>query len=105
MIVSGFRAVLDLDTNSLTNLIRPQFAEWAKLGRGNPVLIMHIVFFACFHTISLERSRFSGSPDKLQLELAASVNCKRNGVALTPCAPSHLHPPLIRSIEQFPPDN
>ena len=33
--------------------------ERAKPGRGKPVLIMHIGFFACFHAISLERSRFS----------------------------------------------
>ena len=42
-----------------SNLIRPWCAERAKLGRGKPVLIMHIGFFACFHAISLERSRFS----------------------------------------------
>ena len=57
--MSGFRAVLDLDTYPLRNLIRPRWAERAKLGRGKPVLIMHIGFFACFHAISLERSRFS----------------------------------------------
>ena len=33
--------------------------ERAKHGRGKPVLILHIGFLACFHTISLERSRFS----------------------------------------------
>ena len=58
-IVSGFRAALDLDTCPLSNLIRPRCAEWAKPGRGKPVLIMHIGFFACLHAISLERSRFS----------------------------------------------
>ena len=42
MIVSGFRAALDLDTYPLSNLICPRFAEWAKPGRGKPVLIMHI---------------------------------------------------------------
>ena len=56
MIVNGFRAALDLDT---CNLIRPRCAERAKPGRGKPVLIMHIGFFACFHAISLERSHFS----------------------------------------------
>ena len=56
VIVSGFRAALDLDTYPLSNLIRPWCAE---RGRGKPVLIMHIGFFACFHAISLERSRFS----------------------------------------------
>ena len=59
VIVSGFRAALDLDTYLLSNLIRPRCAERAKCGRGKPVLIMRISFFACFHAISLERSRFS----------------------------------------------
>ena len=67
VIVSGFRAALDLDTYPFSNLIRPRCAE-----RLNPVvsythaihvythaLIMHIGFLACFHAISLERSRFS----------------------------------------------
>ena len=55
MIVSGFRAALDLDTYPLSNLIRPRCAEWAKRGRGKPVVIMDVGFFACFHAISLER--------------------------------------------------
>ena len=49
VIVSGFRAALDLDTYPLSNLIRPQCAERAKRGRGKPVFIMYIGFFACFH--------------------------------------------------------
>ena len=53
MIVSGFRAALDLDTNHLSNLIRPWCAERAKPGRGKPVLIMHIGFFACFYAIRI----------------------------------------------------
>ena len=56
VIVSGFSAALDLDTYPL---IRPRCAERAKPGRGKPVLNMHIGFLACFHAISLERSRFS----------------------------------------------
>ena len=48
MIVSGFRAALDLDTYPLSTLIRPRCAERAKPGRGKPVLIMHIGFFASF---------------------------------------------------------
>ena len=56
VIVSGFRAVLDLNTYPLRG---PRCAERAKPGRGKPVLIMHIGFLACFHAISLERSRFS----------------------------------------------
>ena len=59
MIVSWFRAALDLDTYRLSNLIRPQCAERAKPGRGQPVLIMHIGFFACFHAIPLKCSRFN----------------------------------------------
>ena len=59
MIVSGFTAALDLDTHPLRNLIRPRCAERAKPGRSKPVLIMRIGFLACFHAISLERSRFS----------------------------------------------
>ena len=59
MIVSGFKAALDLDKYRLTNLIRPRCAKRAKPGRSKPVLIMHIGFFASFHAISLERSRFS----------------------------------------------
>ena len=53
MIVSGFRAALDLDTYPLSKFIRPRCAERAKPSRGKPVLIMHIGFFACFHAISL----------------------------------------------------
>ena len=59
VIVSGFTAALDLDTYLLCNFIRSRYAERAKPGRGKPVLIMHIGFLACFHAISLERSRFS----------------------------------------------
>ena len=58
VIVSLFRTALDLDTYPLSN-IRPRCAERAKRSRGKPVLVMHIGFLACFHAISLERSRFS----------------------------------------------
>ena len=58
VIVSRSRTALDLDTYPLSNFIRPRCAERAKRGRGKPVLIMHIGFLACFHAISLERSRF-----------------------------------------------
>ena len=51
VIVSGFRAALDLDTYPLRNLIHPRCAERAKPGRGKPMLIMHTGFFACFHAI------------------------------------------------------
>ena len=56
MIVSDFRAMLDLYTYPLSNFIRPQWAEWAKPGRGKPVLIMYIGFFACFHAIYLSNA-------------------------------------------------
>ena len=59
MIKSGFRAALELDTYPLSNLICLQCAERAKPGQGKPVLIMHKGFFACFHTIFLERSRLT----------------------------------------------
>ena len=51
MIVS-VKVALDLDTYPL----RPRCAERAKPGRGKPVLIMHIGFFAGFHTISLSNA-------------------------------------------------
>ena len=62
MIVSDLRAALDLDAYPLNKLIHPRYAERAKSGGGKPVLIMDIVFFACFHAISLEHSCFSKIP-------------------------------------------
>ena len=59
VIVSGFRAALDLNIYPLSNLIRPRCTERAKPGRGKPGLIMNISFFACFRAISPERSGFS----------------------------------------------
>ena len=64
MIVSGFTAALDLDIYPLRNFIHGalnglNLVEASIYGRGKPVLIMHIGFLACFHAISLERSRFS----------------------------------------------
>ena len=56
VIVSWFGAALNLDTYPLSNLFRPRCAERDKPGRGKPVRIMHIGFFACFHAIFLERS-------------------------------------------------
>ena len=69
VIVSGFTAALDLDTYPLRNLIRPRCAEQVKPGRGKPVLIMHIGFFACFH----ERSRFSKIIALVALKLLVSL--------------------------------
>ena len=59
VIVSGFRAMLDLDPYPLSNLIRLRCAKRAKPGQGKQVLIMHIGFFSCFHAISPERNHFS----------------------------------------------
>ena len=61
VILSGFRAALDIETYPLSNLIRQQCAERAKRGRGKPVLITHIGFFACFDSIdndSLQKIEF-----------------------------------------------
>ena len=59
MIMSGFRAALDLDIlYPLSNLISPRCAKSAKPGQGKPVLIMHIGFFTCFHAIPLDAGFF-----------------------------------------------
>ena len=61
VIVSRFRTALDLDTYPLSNIT--SFVHGAPNGLNavevKPVPIMHIGFLACFHAISLERSRFS----------------------------------------------
>ena len=57
VIVSGFRAALDLDTYPLRNLIRPPCAERAKPGRGKPVLIMHIGFLAQLFSRRISRTQ------------------------------------------------
>ena len=74
-------AALDLNTYPLRNLIRPRCAERAKPGRGKPVLIMHIGFFACFHAISLERSRFSIIATLVALKLKLLVSLMSRLVA------------------------
>ena len=51
--MSEFRAALDLDHRYCSLC-----AERAKPGRGKPVLIMRIGFFACFNAISLETQSF-----------------------------------------------
>ena len=48
MIVSGFRAALDLDTYPLSNFIRPRCAERVKRGRGKPVLTCILAFSLVF---------------------------------------------------------
>ena len=51
--MSEFRAALDLDHRYCSLC-----AEWAKPGRGKPVLIMRIGFFACFlETQSFQQNR------------------------------------------------
>ena len=82
MIVSGFRAALDLDTYPVSKLILPRSAERAKPCRGKPVLIMHIDFFACFHAQSLERSPFS--------KIATSFPCSTEAVGIAHKPPHSL---------------
>ena len=56
VIVSGFRAALDLGTYPPSKLIRPRCAERATPGRGKPVLIMHIGFSLVSRHISRTQS-------------------------------------------------
>ena len=67
---SGFRAALDLDTNPLSNPIRPRFAERAELGRSKPVLIMHISFRSFSRHISRTQS-FQQTPHVIFHSLVA----------------------------------
>ena len=71
VIVSGFRAALDLDTYPISNLICPRYAERAKPGRGKPVLIMHIGFFACFSCHIARTQSFQQNRHVLFLALVA----------------------------------
>ena len=78
VIVSGFRAALDLDTYPLSNLIRPRCAERTKPGRGKPVLIMHIGFFACFsrhisRTLSFQQNHHISFLALVALKLLVSL--------------------------------
>ena len=50
VIVSGFRAALDLDTYPLRNLIRPRCAERAKPGRGKPCSLLKLLAFSLVFT-------------------------------------------------------
>ena len=56
VILSGFRAALDLDTYPLSNFIRPRCAERAKPSRGKPVLII-IYAYWLFRLFSRHISR------------------------------------------------
>ena len=78
MIMSGFRAALDLDTYLLSNLIRPRYAERAKPSRGKPVLIMHIGLFVCFsrhisRTQSFQQNHHVIFPALVALKLLVSL--------------------------------
>ena len=90
MIVSGFRAALDLNTYPLSIFIRPLCAERAKPSRGKPVLMMHIGFFACFHAIYLERSRFS------EIATLFSCSCSTEAVASVPGLPRSVRVLIMR---------
>ena len=58
----GHRVATLLDSTR-ESILALRYNFWRLQGtqscRGKPVLIMHIGFFACFHAISLECSRFS----------------------------------------------
>ena len=78
VIMSGFRAALDLDTYLLSNLICPRYAEQAKPGRGKPVLIMHIGLFVCFsrhisRTQSFQQNHHIIFPALVALKLLVSL--------------------------------
>ena len=78
VIVSGFRAALDLNTYPLRNLIRPRCAERAKPGRGKPVHIMHIGFFRLFsrhisRTQSFQQNRHISFLALVALKLLVSL--------------------------------
>ena len=55
MIVSGFRAALDLETYPLSNFIRLRRAERAKPGRGKPMIKSpHYFSCPCFGLVALK---------------------------------------------------
>ena len=54
----------------------PKIHRASGSGRGKPSRIMHIGFFACFHCISLERSRCSFQ-ENLLFNFLARVALKR----------------------------
>ena len=78
VIVSGFRAALDLNTYlntyPLRNFIRPRCAERAKPGRGKPVLIMHIIWL--FRLFSRHISRTQSFQQNRHISLLALVALK-----------------------------
>ena len=84
MIVSGFRAALDLDTYSLSNSISPRCTERAKPGRGKPVLIMYIGFSLVFTPYLSNTVVSAKSPHKF------SCPCNTEAVSI-----AH-KPPVVR---------
>ena len=73
VIGSGFRASLDLEAYPLSNLIHPRCAERAKPGRGKPLFIMHIGFFACFSRHISRMQSFQQNRHILFLALLVSL--------------------------------
>ena len=71
VIVSGFRAALDLDTYHLSNLIRPRCAERAKRGRGT-----HYAYWL-FRLFSRHISRTQSFQQNRQILFRALVALKR----------------------------
>ena len=84
MIVSGFRAALDLDTYLLSNLIRPRYAGRVKPGRRKPVLIMYIGFFACFQPYLSNANVAAKSPHSF------SCPCSTEAVGIAHKTPRNL---------------
>ena len=86
MIVSEFRAALDLNTYPLRNFVHGVLNGLNLVEVYKPVLIMHIGFLACFHAISLEHSRFS----KIATLLSYPCSTEAVGIAiscLVACSP------------------
>ena len=82
MIVNGFRTALDLDTYPFSNFIHPWWAEWAKPGRGKPVLIMHIILaFSLVFTLYLSNAVV---PPKLPHYFQCPCSTEAVGIAHKP---------------------
>ena len=76
VIVSGFRAALDLYTYPLSNFIRPQCAERAIRGRGKPVIVMDFGFWLFPRLFSRHISRTQSFQQNRQFNFHALVALK-----------------------------
>ena len=73
VIVSGFRAALDLGTYPLSNLIRPRCAERAKPSRSKPVLIWLFRLFSRHISRTQSRNRHINFLALVALKLLVSL--------------------------------